>query len=271
VKRFGTPNILRSALRLIVMGVPLLLSQGCAYRLALPSGATATAPIPPDYASVARANEQWGRVLARFVDEPGRIDFAGVSREPADLDAYVVYVAQVSPESAPELFASRESRLAYYINAYNALAMYNAIHSPWQPVDKVRFFFSTKVTIGGEQMSLYSLENRIVRPMGEPRVHFALNCMVRGCPRLAQKPFSAMSLGQELDREARRFLNEERNVQLVAAQRVVRLSSIMKFYAKDFLAQKPSLIAYVNAYRESEIPADFEVRFIPYDWTLNRQ
>ena len=50
-----------------------------------------------------------------------------------------------------------------------------------------------------------------------------------------------------------------------------RQSELLHRKALDFLAKAPSLIAYVNRYRSARIPEDFEVRFIPYDWRLNRQ
>jgi hypothetical protein len=33
----------------------------------------------------------------------------------------------------------------------------------------------------------------------------------------------------------------------------------------------PSLIAYVNRYRSAPVPADFKVRFLDYDWTVNHR
>jgi len=71
----------------------------------------------------------WAAVLERFVDEYGRVDFEGIAQAPSDLRSAVVYIASTSPESNPSLFASREAKLAYYINAYNALAMFNVVDS----------------------------------------------------------------------------------------------------------------------------------------------
>ena len=39
-------------------------------------------------------------------------------------------------------------------------------------------------------MSLYTLENDVIRPLGDERVHFALNCMVVSCPRLPRVAFT---------------------------------------------------------------------------------
>lgn len=71
----------------------------------------------------------WGKVLSTFVNDQGAVDFHELAKSPANLNAFVDYIAKVSPESAPALFPTRESRLAYHINAYNALSMYNVIDS----------------------------------------------------------------------------------------------------------------------------------------------
>jgi hypothetical protein len=65
----------------------------------------------------------WTWVLERHVDEAGHIDFVGLKGDRSDLDRVVAFIAAVDPKSAPALFPSPASRLAYDINAYNALAM----------------------------------------------------------------------------------------------------------------------------------------------------
>jgi hypothetical protein len=220
------------------------------------------------------ARQAWARLLAERVDESGRIDFAGIAREPRDLEVFVSWLAAVSPRSAPGRFPGREAVLAYSINAYNALAMYNVIRAGLPPElgsIKVRFFYRDRLLVGGEKISLYRLENSIIRPLREPRVHFALNCMVRGCPRLPRVPFDAATLDSQLDGAARLFFGDSRNVELDPGRRTVRFNEILRFYAKDFLEKAPSLIAYANRYRLPLIPADWKVEFLPYDWTLNQQ
>ena len=229
---------------------------------------------PPKTAAIeaAGAEAAWARVLARFVDAGGHIDFAALSRDRADLDAFVGYLAEVSPRSRPQAFPSDSASLAFDLNAYNALAMYNVLQSgiPKELGSiKVRFFYRDRLRLGGRPTSLYTFENSVIRPLGEPRVHFALNCMVRGCPRLPRQPFDGERLDAQLDAAARLFFSEERNVRLDPSARTVFFSEILRFYTKDFLAKAPSLIAYANLYRETPIPEDWRVEFIPYDWTLN--
>ena len=207
----------------------------------------------------------WAAVLSRHVDERGRVDFAGVAARPRDLEVFVAWMATTSPAKDPRAFPSPESRLAYWLNPYNALAMYNVVRSGI-PRDldsiKVGFFGLTRFTIGGKAMSLNTLETSVVRPIGDPRVHFALNCMVRGCPRLLRVPYEAGRIEKQLDAAARLFLNEERNVQLLPDRSTVRFSDILRFYKGDFLKQAASLTAYANTFRESKIPAGWKEEFI---------
>ena len=219
--------------------------------------------------------QPWARVLVKFVNERGEVDFHALAHDRTDLDKFLDYVAQVSPRLAPESFSSKEAKLAYYLNAYNALAMFNVIDSgiptSLTGLTKIRFFGFKRFPVGGERMSLYALENDVIRPFGDERVHFALNCMSVGCPQLPREPFRADRLNQHLDGESRIFFFETRNLQVLPDQRLVRVSSILKFYPEDFLAKSSTLIAYINQYASVKIPEGYQIEFIDYDWTVNSQ
>jgi hypothetical protein len=224
------------------------------------------------------AQESWAQVLTQSVDSRGRVAFKSVSENPASLHRMISYVSQTSPENKPGQFVSSEDRLAYYLNSYNALAMYGVISYNFPSdfngfTDRAKFFAFTDFTIGGREISLYDYENKVIRPLGDPRVHFALNCMVRACPRLPQTPFQAGDLDDTLNSLAREFVNDPRHVQVVESSRRVRLSEILSFYEEDFVNPKTatSLIAYINRYRKKPIDETFTVEFIPYDWTVNYQ
>ncbi len=219
--------------------------------------------------------EPWGRVLARHVNERGEVDFRAVAADRKELDSFLDHVARVSPRSAPASFPAREDKLAYYLNAYNALSMFNVIDSGFPKslgaARRLVFFGVKRFAIGGERMSLYTFENDVIRPLGDERVHFALNCMSVGCARLPREPFHPATLNKALDAEAKRFFAEPRNLQVVPEQKLVRVSSILKFYADDFLAKSPTLVSYINRYRDGAIPDDYRIDFIDYDWTVNDQ
>jgi hypothetical protein len=249
--------------RSFVVAVLAVLVTGCSSTIRPPAVELPAEPIGA-----------WSSVLSRFVDAEGRVAFDRLKADRGELDKYVAYIAATRPDSFPE----GNERLAYYLNSYNALAMYGVLEKGI-PADldgtfkRIRFFLLTDYVIGGEEVSLYSYENDTIRKLGEPRVHFALNCMSVGCPRLPQIPFQAASLDAELDRGAREFFNSSKYVQVDEKERVVRVSQILEFFTEDFVndRQAKSLVEFVNRYREQRIPEDFEVEFIPYDWTINRQ
>ncbi len=248
-----TTRVQRLVFALMVAAVPAAMASGQVLDPAVPPG--------------------WAAVLERFVDQYGRVDFEGVAQATADLDSAVAYIASTSPESNPSQFSSREASLAYYINAYNALAMFNVVDSgiprSLAGLQKLRFFWVKKFTIGGRSMSLYALENDVIRPMRDERVHFALNCMSVSCPRLPRKPFTSANLDRELADAAQLFFSEKRNLTISSDARQVKVSEILKFYREDFLRTSPDLTAYINRHLGAKIPEGYKVDFVDYDWRIN--
>ena len=222
------------------------------------------------------ASADWAAVLDAFVDEQGRPDFVALADDRQRLDRYVGYVSVISPESRPDLFPDRDHELAYYINAYNALAMANVLEqglpSSLGGLSLVEFFVLPHFRVGGQSINLFNLERAVVIDRyQDERAHFALNCMVRDCPRLPRVPFTGAQLDVELDEATQEFVADADNVQVDHERRVVTLNEIFGFYENEYLAVAPSLLAYINRYRETPVPEDYDVAFSAYDWRVNYQ
>lgn len=241
------------------------------------------------------------RVLSTYVDTDGRVDYQSLQASSGDLDIYYALVASYSPDSNPELFPDVNHELAYWINAYNAAVLKTVItYYPIQSVtdiktptafsflsDKAGFFFFQRLRFGGVETSLYYLENSVIRKRyDEPRIHFALNCASKGCPRLPQKAFTGELLNQQLDDEARSFVAEERNFRMDHYDKIIYLSEIFDWfeedftgwYARKFPGDRSTLLDYIQLYVSKEqafvlnrVKHAYEVRFVPYDWGLNDQ
>lgn len=171
--------------------------------MAFISGCATLVPTPALQDSTpASATAAWERVLERHVDVLGRVDYAGLAREQEDLDRFVAWVAAHGPNGAPAQYPGKQQVLAHHLNAYNALAMYNVLHAgvprSLEDYGLVNFFWLRELRIDGKQQSLYAYE-RSIRALGEERIHFALNCMAAGCPRLPRAPFRAETLEADLD------------------------------------------------------------------------
>jgi hypothetical protein len=288
-----------------------MLRYGCFRTLALlgllvvvPS-CTTIAPRPllvpaeaPTLAAFSHAD--FDRVLRRFVNDQGQVDYSALQRSSDDLQRYYQLVSTYSPDSHPMLFLTEQSKLAYWLNAYNAAVMtvvltyypitgVGDIRPPWYAFflpDKSGFFVLQRVTFGGRTTNLYFLEHRVIRQrFNDPRIHFALNCASGGCPRLPQYAFSAERLDDQLDHETRKFLAEERNLTIDHHQRTISLSSIFDWYESDFFSwlelrfpgRQVTLLDYVALYVSAEkaaelrLAASYAIRFVVYDWRLNDQ
>ena len=247
------------------------------------------------------SHASFNRVLQRFVDPKGMVDYTSLQQNSRDLDDYYHLIASYSPDSHPDLFPSEDHKLAYWINAYNATAIKTVItYYPISSVldvkppavfffltDKSGFFVFQRLTYGGKTTSLYYLQNGVIRErFQEPRIHFALNCAALGCPRLPKKAFTGEDLQRQLDKEIRKFLSEERNFKIDHEEKTIYLSSIFKWYEKDFLDgiqdrfpnRKGTLLDYVTLYLPAEKAYElnkagdrYKIDFVPYDWGLNDQ
>lgn len=220
----------------------------------------------------------WATVLEQYVDAEGRTDFVALSHNRAPLDNFVAWLANHGPRTTPQAYTSSNAILAYHINAYNALAMHGVLERGIPEnfssfFKRASFFRFREIIVDGMETNLYDYENDIIRPLGDPRVHFVLNCMVRDCPRLPREPLREATLDADLERLTREFLNSPKYVRPDPAKRAVAVSAILDFYTRDFVAsgRADDLLPYINRYRDTALPADYRVRFLDYDWRINQQ
>ena len=238
-------------------------------------------PLPKEHATPERfPYELWEKVLREFVDARGRVDYERLKGNRADLDLFVAHLNRYSPKSHPALFPTREDKLAYYLNAFNTSTFLLVLaRHPIKNIYDMRteFFVGTVFVLGGEKYTLNSLETMLRESFAEPRVHFVLNCAARGDPRLSQETITPQNAEAFLESAARYYLSEARNVRLID-EKTVALSSMFDLYGSDFLESlersgenKPSLLTYINRYREEKLPEGARVKFVPYDWVPNDQ
>ena len=167
---------------------------------------------------------------------------------------------------------SREQRLAFYINAYNILALKMvADHLPLDSIKDIGNLFSPvwgkpAGSIGGKSVALGDIEHRILRPMGEPRIHLAIVCASVSCPDLRTEVYRADKLSQQLDDQASRFLhNAGKGLRL--ADGIIRVSKIFDWFEEDF-AKTGGVAAFIHRYRPNLERWPVKAN-LPYDWSLN--
>lgn len=236
-----------------------------------PHGAAAQAPFSLDVWI-----ERWEAILRARVDAQGRIDFAALRADPRPLTAVAAMLAQAGPRTTPGALPNAATRMAFLINAYNALCMHGIVErgvpNSLNVIDRFAFFGRTSFALDGGQITLKGLEDNVIRPLGDERIHFALNCMVVACPRLPREAFRPATLEAQLQASRVEFCDSPYHVRVQPDRSTVHVSGIFGFYTADFVpAKAPNLIAYVNQTRRTPVPANFRLQYLDYDWTINRQ
>jgi len=218
--------------------------------------------------STTSAPVEYSNLLEKYVTPTG-VRYLDWSKNTADLDA-LKRVTDYYALSAPP--ADKQESLAWHLNAYNAWILHNILEQwPNQgPLDVSLLFFHKKsITISGKRISLQHLENDIIREeFTEPRIHFALNCASRSCPPLLGTPFTAKTLDKTLQQLTKDFINHN-PLALVESEDSVKLSKIFEWYKDDF-GGDDQLINYINQYRDQKVSTDKKVKFLSYDWNLNK-
>ena len=64
----------------------------------------------------------WNGALGRWVRDGG-VDYGAVRAQEGDLLRFAATLGTLGPRTSPERFTTEPARLAYYLNAYNALAI----------------------------------------------------------------------------------------------------------------------------------------------------
>ncbi|MCB9306578.1 MAG: DUF547 domain-containing protein [Lewinellaceae bacterium] len=216
-----------------------------------------TEPAPP-------AHKGLDSLLQKYVSEAGKVDYKGLKTDKAALDAY----CDLLSANPVQEHWSREEKMAYWINAYNAFTLKLITdHYPTKSImnfDGGKTWDIRRIRIGGKKYSLNNIENDILRPQfGDARIHFAINCAARSCPPLWNHAYTAENLETTLESRARAFINNSK-YNTIAANRA-RVSKIFEWYAADF----GDLKSFLNRYSDVALNKNAAVSFNEYDWALN--
>src|SRR5438067_3502103 len=211
----------------------------------------------------------YNTLLGKYVTGSG-VKYAEWKANAADMQAIQAVVDGIAKENISAM--DKQHQLAFYINAYNAWILHEALGKyPTKSVKDALFTFFTgkRITVAGQQMSFNALEKDTIRSkFNDPRVHFALNCASRSCPPLNREAFAGDKLDGQFEKLAKGYVNSERGVKYSAETKTADLSKIFDWYKDDFKADGAAL-AFINKRRSSQIPADAKITYQEYDWGLN--
>lgn len=218
----------------------------------------------------------FSRLLSEHVDGEGRVDYAALGTESDDLDGYIASLAE-----APLERMGRDERLAFLIDAYNAFTLRLILDH--YPIDSIKSipadqrWDAVRWKLPQGTVSLNQIEHELIRPnFREPRVHFALVCAAVGCPILRREAYTGARLEEQLEDQARSTNTSDRWVRYRKGDETIRLTRLYDWYGSDFEQVASSVLGFVARYRDdlaTDLAAGHEprIRFLDYDWSLNRQ
>ena len=222
------------------------------------------------------SHDIWNGLLKKLVNDKGFVDYAGFKKDQAELKKYLDMIE----ENAPGDKWSKDEKLAYWINAYNAFTVQlildntkNKITSIKDIGSKVKIpFVNTPwdvkfINIGGKKMDLNNIEHGIIRKdFKEPRIHFALVCAAKSCPPLRNEAYIASKLDKQLDDQGNDFLNDAYKNKV--SEKEAKISNLFKWYGGDFKG-KTTVLDWVNKYSKVKADKDAEISYLTYSWDLN--
>jgi hypothetical protein len=204
------------------------------------------------------------RFLQKHVQN-GNLNYAAIAQESKELQFLVKQINEIDYQKL-----AKNEQKAFLINAYNVLVISEIIKNyPINSPQDIAGFFSTKNSfLSHKKIALDELEKGIIfAQFADPRLHFALICGAKGCPKLPNFAFKASILEQQLDQITKINLDNLDFLRIKNGK--IELSQIFDWYGADFKAKNRTIIGFINQYKSQKLPENANFSFYQYDWTLN--
>ena len=234
--------------------------------------------------------QDYAEVLQTYVDDRGLVDYSGLQANREQLDRFNQSLGEVPPE----VYASwnEAEQIAFLSNAYNSLTLQSIIdQEPLKDsIKDIRGVWNRrKFDLAGEEKTLDNIEHDMLRKdFNEPRIHVALVCAAISCPPLRNEPYLPKQLDAQLNDQTAKFANSIHGFKLDRQEEKVYLSSIFKWYGKDFITtygveekfngneRQRAVLNYFSTHlkpqdRQFIQQNDYKVKYLDYDWSLNKQ
>ncbi len=209
-------------------------------------------------------HDYFDALLQKYVSGDGTVNYKGFKADDHKLEDYLSQLKNnpVHPDW------SRNEKLAYWINAYNAFTIKLIVDNyPIKSITKLeggKPWDKKWIKLGDKTYSLNNIENDIIRPQfKEPRIHFAVNCAAKSCPPLSNAVWTASNLESKFEKATKKFINNSRYNTI--DKNSASVSKIFDWYKEDF----GDLSAYLNKYSDTQLKKGGKIKFMEYDWGLN--
>ena len=206
----------------------------------------------------------WTEILQKYVSDNGAVNYKYLKNNKSAFESYLKLLSA----SAPNEDCSVDIKKAYWINVYNAFTIQLIIKNyPIKSIKDLRRPWDLSfIEIDGEKITLNTIEHEILRPMGDPRIHFAIVCASQSCPKLLNHAYEPSTLEDQLKNVTTVFINDPLKNNINKSS--VKISKIFKWFKTDF-PKREAFITFLNRYSNIKILAQADVDYLNYNWGLN--
>jgi len=219
-------------------------------------------------------HKTWDTMLQKYVKN-GQVNYKGFARDVKQLDGYLEKLDKTDVSTF-----SREEKLAFWINAYNAYTVKLILnHYPVKSIRKISRPWKQRIwKAAGKTLSLDDMEHKILRKeLKEPRIHFAIVCASIGCPDLQGFAFTGDHVNKQLDRAATQFFASRKHFYFETDEKKVKIfiSKIFSWFGEDFGDNKEQKVNFILRFLEKpdaekiKKAASIKIKYLGYDWNLN--
>lgn len=209
-------------------------------------------------------HQLWSQLLKKHVHNNGSVNYLGFKKDYKKLTRYIDQLS--SMKITPSW--TKNQRLAFWINAYNALTIDLIIKNyPLKSIKDIKNPWDQKLwNFDNKRIDLNFIEHNILRKLNEPRIHFAIVCASESCPKLNNEAYEAAILNQQLTKVTTEFLADTSKNEISKDE--IKLSRIFKWFKKDF-EKNGSLVDFLNQYSDIVISQSASKSYKSYNWELN--
>ena len=210
-------------------------------------------------------HKTWDNLIHENVAENGDVNYKGFKSNWSILRGYIADLSKQLPQDD----WSKEDKLAYWMNAYNAMTIDLILRNyPVASIKDIKNPWDQRLwKLGAKWYNLNEIEHQILRKMGDARIHFGINCASFSCPPLLNEAFTASKVNEQLDLLSVRFVNDkQRNI---ITEDKIQVSKIFSWFSKDFKQNGGDLISFLNKYSKTPISSKAKKSFVDYNWDLN--
>lgn len=217
----------------------------------------------------AEIHKTWDDLTRKHITSSGKVDYAGFKKDKTELEKYIKELQSYHKDVSTW---GKNKRLAYWINVYNAVTVKLIVNN--YPVKSITDLYGGKpwdqklINLGGTDYSLDVIENKIIiAKFNEPRIHFAVNCAAKSCPKILNRAWTEDNIQRYLTKQTKAFLTNSSQNKITKDK--VTISKIFDWYKKDFGTTDENVIKFINKYSDTEVNSTATVAYNDYDWSLN--